>query len=182
MMFPFRIPHFACPILLAAAMAARGDGGSVLSQQTSGPYRITLFGSPSPLRAGPADLSVMIQDAKTGEPVLDQSVAIDVQAALNPGSTAWLPPCCSMAKSLGAVTATHASAQNKLLYAANIVLPSSGLHDITVRVGGDKGPTLEGKIDVQSPVTPAASYWACLAAPPLLIGIFALNQRLRRKP
>jgi hypothetical protein len=176
----FLVPAFL--LSLALLSSAFADGGAVLSQQTSGPYRITLFGSPSPLRAGPADLSVMIQDAKTGAPVLDQSVAIDVTAAMNSGSTAWIPPCCSMdAKTIGAVAATHANAQNKLLYAASIVLPASGQHDVTVRIGGDKGHSLESKIDVQSPSSPATSYWACLAAPPLLIGIFALNQRLRRK-
>jgi hypothetical protein len=164
------LPHFAF-----------ADGGAVIKQQISGPYRVTLFGSPSPLRAGPADLSVMIQDAKTGEPVLNQSVAIDVKAALDSTSTAWLPPCCSMAKSAGTVTATHANAQNKLLYAANIVLPASGLHDITVQIGDATAPSIESKIDVQPPSAPAASYWAYLAAPPLFIGIFALNQRLRRR-
>ncbi|MGH8047579.1 MAG: hypothetical protein ACREKL_10055 [Chthoniobacterales bacterium] len=161
-------------------MAARGDGGAVLSQQNSGPYRVTLFGSPSPLRAGPADLSVMIQDAKTGDPVLDQSVTINVQAAANPKSEAWVPPCCSMKTIAGTVAATHENAQNKLLYAANVALPASGEHDIIVKIG-DEGAPLESKVAVQPPSAPASSYWAWLAAPPLFIGVFALNQRLRRR-
>lgn len=166
--------------LLAATRPAFADGGVVLSQKISGPYRITLFASPFPLRAGPADLSVMIQDASTGEPVLDQSVSIDVQASAASRGSAWLPPCCSMAASKGAVPATHGNAQNKLLYAANLTLPASGPHDISVAIGGSPA-ALKIEVDVEPPPAPVSAYWPYLAAPPLLIGLFALNQRLRRR-
>jgi hypothetical protein len=180
--FPF--PFFPVQALILASLlpvSAFADGGAVLSQQTSGPWRVTLFGSPSPLRAGPTDLSVMIQDAKTGEPVMDKTVAIKVRATVNPTSEAWIPPCCSMKGSGEAVPATHANAQNKLLYAANLVLPSSGAHDVIVNIGGADGEFLESKIDVQPPPAPLSAYWTYLALPPMFVGIFALNQRLRRR-
>jgi hypothetical protein len=178
------IGHWSLVIgyLLASALCARADGGSVLSQQKAGPWLVTLFGSPTPLRAGPADLSVMIQDAATGAPVLDQSVSVKVQATATPGSEAWMPPCCSMKQSAGVVAATHAAAQNKLLYAANVILPASGPHDVIVQIGkADDAEILEAKLDVQPPAPPLSNYWAFLAAPPLLVGAFALNQRLRRR-
>jgi hypothetical protein len=178
----FRIPHFAFLILLATALSARADGGAVLSQQKTGPWLVTLFGSPTPLRAGPADLSVMIQDATTGAPILDQPVSVKVQATTVPGSEAWMPPCCSMKKSVGVVAATHAAAQNKLLYAANVILPASGPHDVIVQIGSlDDGRILSTRLDVQPPAPPLSSYWAFLAAPPVFVGLFALNQRLRRR-
>ena len=167
--------------LLASVRPALADGGAVLSQQTSGPYRITLFGSPAPLRAGPADLSVMIQDAKTGEPVLDQSVSLKVRSTVDSSSEAWVPPCCSMKVSDGLLPATHAAAQNKLLYAANVILPASGPHDFLVSVGGADGETIQASIDIQPPPAPLTAYWAYLAFPPLFIGVFAMNQRLRRR-
>jgi hypothetical protein len=164
--------------LLTTAASAFADGGAVLSQTTAGPYRVTLFGSPSPLRAGPSDLSVMLQDSKTGEPVLDRPVTITVRPASNQKTEAWVPPCCSMKTQPAAVAATHAAAQNKLLYAANIILPASGPHDLIVRIDGT---ATESRIDVKPPLAAGASTWPWLAVPPLLVGLFALNQRLRRR-
>jgi len=49
------IGHWASVIgFLACALIqeSRADGGAVLTQEVVGPYRVTLFGSPSPLRAG----------------------------------------------------------------------------------------------------------------------------------
>lgn len=173
---------FALAFLCASSCAAFAfaDGGAVLAQQIAGPYRVTLFGSPSPLRAGPADLSVMLQDAKTGEPVLDRAVTIKITAAAEPGSTAWVPPCCSMKTTAGTVAATHDAAQNKLLYAANVTIPASGAHDLTIRVGDDE-EFLRTRVAVAAPLPPLSVYWAYLAFPPLAIIGFAANQRLRRR-
>lgn len=168
-------------LLLIPTSRTLADGGAVLTQQKTGPYLVTLFGSPTPLRAGPADLSVMVQDAATGNPVLDQSVSIKVQAAVDPHSTAWVPPCCSMRTMTGVVPATHDAAQNKLLYAANVVLPSSGVHEVIVRIGGDTGEILSTTLSVEPPAPPVTSYWMYLALPPVFIGAFALNQRIRRR-
>ncbi|HEY8901112.1 MAG TPA: hypothetical protein VIM61_11935 [Chthoniobacterales bacterium] len=177
---------FGIALLLLLPAAAFADGGAVISQQVVGPYRVTLFGSPSPLRAGPADLSVMLQDAATGEAVLDRKVAIQVQAVTNDAkSEAWVPPCCSMKPTVAAITATHAVAQNKLLYAANVLLPASGPHQISVIIGdGPAAPdaTLQATAEIAPPAPPASAYWAYLAAPPIIIAGFALNQRLRRRP
>ena len=167
-------------LLVSAAMqGARADGGAVLAEQTSGPCRITLFGSPAPLRAGPADLSVFIQNTETGEAVLSPKVAIQIQAA-SPGlGEAWLPPCCSMKTGARTVPATHDAAQNKLLYAASVILPASGSHKILVRL--DDTDALSASVEVAAALPPAAHYWSYLALPPLLVAGFALNQRLRRR-
>ncbi|MDD5198232.1 MAG: hypothetical protein PHC88_00385 [Terrimicrobiaceae bacterium] len=177
---PIAFPAFLLSLFLVPQIAF-ADGGAVLAQEVVGACRVTLFGSPAPLRAGPADLSVMLQDAATGAPILDRSVTIQIQAAANPGSEAWVPPCCSMKTTTDAASATHAGAQNKLLYAANVLLSSSGPHEVTIRFG-DGGESLHTQVAIQPPAPPLAAYWAFLAAPPLLIAGFALNQRLRRRP
>ncbi len=172
---------FALLCFFASAAVAFADGGVVLAEQTSGPYHITLFGSPSPLRAGAADISVFLQDAKTGEPILDPSVTVQLQATSGAARDAWLPPCCSMKSDTRPVSATHANAQNKLLYAANLLVASSGPHEIQVRIGKENTAALRAKINIEPPFPPVTAYWAYLAFPPLAIAGFALNQRLRRR-
>ena len=51
----------------ACGEAARGDGGTVRLSRCEGGYRITVFTAPTPFRAGPVDISVLVQDAATGE-------------------------------------------------------------------------------------------------------------------
>ena len=41
------------------------DGGAVRCSERRGDYRITVFTSPTPLRAGPVDISVFVQDVAT---------------------------------------------------------------------------------------------------------------------
>ena len=164
--------------------SAFADGGAVLAEKIQGPYRITLFGSPAPLRAGAADLSVFIQDAKTGEPILDRVVTVQLKAAAAAvGTEAWVPPCCSMKFNTHPVAATHAAAQNKLLYAANLLIPSSGPHEILVRIGDhpDDAPLVTAPVEIAAALPPATTFWAYLAFPPVAIIGFALNQRLRRR-
>ncbi len=180
-LFPFSPARILPALILAACTsAASADGGAVLSQQITGPYRVTVFGSPSPLRAGPADLSVLVQDAGTGDPVLDRRITIEVTAASPSPSEAWVPPCCSMKTPAGTIAATHAAAQNKLLYAANLLIPASGPHEITVLVD-PAAPPVRVAAEVRPPAPPLEAYWAYLAFPPLAIFGFALNQRLRRR-
>ncbi len=191
-----RLPGFAGPhpfplfllFLVLFSPSAFADGGTVLAQQTVGPYRITLFGDPTPLRAGPADLSVLVQDAKTLAPVLNQRVEITVSApaVTDPKAEAWVPPCCSMKKSVTTAEATHAAAQNKLLSAANLVLPASGPHELTVALRPANAPAAEptlltARVEIAPPTPPASAYWPYLALPPFLIGGFVLHQRLRRR-
>src|SRR5215471_6917917 len=76
---PFVICHLSFVILaisLCLAANAFGDGGSVQIHSVSGPFEITLFAEPPLPRAGQIDFSVLIQDAKSGEPVMDAAVTL----------------------------------------------------------------------------------------------------------
>lgn len=166
-------------MLVGAAQWSRGDGGAVIAQETTNNLVVTVFASPAPLRAGPADISVMLQDAATGQPVLDRKIVVSVSAIDASAGTAWVPPCCSMEKSSDAVPATRANAQNKLLHAANVIVPSAGQVAVAVRID-DSGPVIT-KLDARPPLPPAAAYWPYLAIPPLAIGLFAVNRRSQRR-
>lgn len=169
--------RLAVLILLAAAPGARADGGAVIAQETTDGITVTVFASPAPLRAGPADISVMLQDAATAQPLLDRDVLVSVSPLDESAGSAWVPPCCSMEKSSSEVPATRANAQNKLLHSANVIVPSSGPVAITVRVAG--AAPIVTKMDARPPLPPAATYWPFLAIPPVAVGLFAINRRAR---
>ena len=67
---------FALLILAAWCAPVDADGGLVRLSVTQGGYRITVFTSPTPLRAGPVDISVLVQDAVTGEGLPEAQVSV----------------------------------------------------------------------------------------------------------
>src|SRR5262249_11263998 len=103
---------------------ACADGGSVLLSEKKSDYRITVFSSPSPLRAGPVDISVLVQDVLTGQPVGHAQVAVRM---IQIGQ----PPL--------EYPATQDVATNKLLYAAQFELPAAGRWELEVQVEGLQG-------------------------------------------
>ena len=61
-------------LLLLVPHLAFADGGAILTRQTINDLDVTVFAAPLPLRAGPVDVSVLVQDAKTTKPLLDAQV------------------------------------------------------------------------------------------------------------
>jgi len=145
--------------VIAAPLIA--DGGAVLERGASGPFVITVFAAPAALRAGPVDVTVMVQDRDL-EPVLDADVSIQMKGA-----------------SEIAAHATRAKAQNKLLYAATFDVPQPGEWNYTVSVRNGAGQGMvSGALQAGSPAPPLLSYAFYLAIPPVLIALFALRQWL----
>jgi len=179
------------PLLLLAVLlglppaALHADGGAVIGQGDTESFRITLFASPGTVRAGMSDLSVLVQDRKTLSPVLNAAVRLQIDATSDTDDKlqAWVPPCCSMEPSgtLASLQATHGAAQNRLLYAVTTAFPKSGPFKIRTLVQKDgTSESITSALEVRPPLPPAASFWAFLALPPLLIGGYALRQRIRR--
>src|SRR5713101_6026205 len=109
------IAELWCPGLLLAALLAfssraQADGGFVELHQEVGPFVVTVFSAPGPLRAGPVDISVLVQD-RSNRPVLDGEVF--VRLSRESGMTL-------------VERATREMAQNKLLYSAVMNLPEAG--------------------------------------------------------
>lgn len=126
---------------------------------------ITVFAAPVPLRAGPIDLTVMVQTRDALQPVLDADVSIRLD-----GASQIVAP------------ASRSKAQNKLLYAATLDLPQSGAWKYTVSVKSAAGQAaISGGFQADQPAPPLASYAFYLAIPPMLIAIFALHQWLSRR-
>ncbi len=157
-----------CICLLAPLLFA--DGGAVQFRKQAGPLSITVFSAPAPLRAGSADLSVLVQTAADSEAVLDATVTLRLSKPGEPSID---------------IPATRAQATNKLLYAAQPLLPSAGRWQIDVQVSWN-GNTFEapGEITVLPQASPLNSFWPYFALAPVAVLLFLANQWLkqRRRP
>jgi hypothetical protein len=152
------------PLLLIFTAALLADGGAVQSRQEAGPFIITVFASPAPLRAGPVDLSVLVQDRETQHVILDAAVSIHLQNANSEINA----------------TAASANAQNKLLYAANVDLkiPGDWQYSVTI-TRASASATVSGKMTASPAGTSLSSYWSYFAFPPVCIVLFGIHQWLR---
>jgi len=165
--FHTRIRLFLLVLLLHPATAL-GDGGIVRVSEEAGRWRITLFSSPTPLRAGPIDLSVLVQDPATDASVLDAIVNLMLQ------------PLDDQADMI-LVEATRADATNKLLYAALVDLPAPGRWQVDVAVQvGDDGGRITTTLVADDPIPAMLSLWTWLAIPAIVIVLFLCNQWLAR--
>lgn len=146
-------------LLFAAAALLHADGGSVLLREQSGALLITVFGSP---QLGPTDLSVLVQNASDGAPVLDAQVAVSLGADTQP--------------------ATHAQAVDKLLYAATLEAARPGPCPLAVRVSR-RGQSAFVSSTVAVLPRPAqwVAYWPYFALVPVAVLLFALNQYLKKQ-
>src|SRR5262249_156491 len=66
----------SCHLITVSPGHARADGGTVRLSQRAGGYQVTVFTEPTPLRAGPVDVSVLVQDAATGQALPGAQVTV----------------------------------------------------------------------------------------------------------
>jgi len=151
-------------LLLGCARAALADGGAIIARGESAGLVVTAFASA--LRTGVVDVSVMVQHREGLAPVLDATVEFTMTA---PGGREL------------AIEATHALAQNKLLYAAPVALEEAGRWTIAIHVSRGGGPSsqVEGSFEVAA--SRAVGYWKYLAIPPVFLLVFALQQWLAHR-
>ena len=86
--------------------------------------QITVFTDPTPLRAGPVDVSILVQDTSTGGAILDDADYDQRAAPLGRSSFA------------AHYRATNAAASNKLFQVAKFDLPHAGQWEFTMDVQG----------------------------------------------
>lgn len=158
---------FLVAALLAFSSRAQADGGLVALHQEAGPFVVTVFTAPGPLRAGPVDISVLVQDRASGQPVLDGEVFVRLKS---PGGKTLI------------ARATREAAQNKLLYSALMNLPEAGQWELEVTIKqGKEIASIVGQVSAATPTPFLLSYWRSLLLPPIVIAGFALNQWLKRR-
>ncbi len=156
--------------VLVVPAVVHGDGGLVRVSQTAGPFTVTVFTAPTPLRAGPVDVSVLVQETHGGDVIADADVSVVLRARDDP------------ARQVRA-TALHEQATNKLLYAALLDLPAAGAWQVEVAVThAGSTATLAFDVDAAPPLPPWRAYWPYFALPPFAIAIYALHQWLVLRP
>ena len=101
--------------------AVLADGGTLRQSIHQGNLVVTVFTSPTPPRAGPIDVSILVQDATTGEPLPNSHVQVQATPRSEPDR-------------IMRQLATTDVATNKLMSAAIFDLPDSGTWDFHVSV------------------------------------------------
>ena len=145
---------------------AHGDGGKLCLSRSEGNYRISVFTTPTPFRVGPVDISVLVQDAITGEVMPKASVTVSLKLRDQPGE-----PMCYMA--------TEKAATNKLMKAAVFDLPEPGRWLIQVTIGGEQGNAQVGFEQEASQRTEQwPVLWTWISWPVAVILLFSIHQVL----
>ncbi|MCE9564825.1 MAG: hypothetical protein K8U57_22555 [Planctomycetes bacterium] len=156
-------------LLTLSVEPARADGGTVRASVRKGPWQITVFTSPTPLRAGAIDVSVLVQNAATGQP--DSSVRVWVRAEPLNESTRRI-----------AERATKENATNKLLLAAVFELSEPGWWHFRVTIyHGDDTEEVAFDLEAGEPLPRWMSLAGWIAWPVGVILVFAVHQRLVRR-
>jgi hypothetical protein len=153
--------------LATLAATAHGDGGTVRLSEQVGGYLVTVFTAPTPLRAGPIDVSVLVQDARTGQPAAVNEVLLRLR---------------QMGESTLEQTATREQATNRLLYAAKFDLPAPGTWPVEVRVRGAGGEVArEFEVYAAEPLPRWVELWGWIFLPVVGVVVFLAHQALRSK-
>jgi hypothetical protein len=146
---------------------AIADGGSIRLSRKNGGYQITVFTAPTPFRAGAVDISALIQDATTGDPMTPVRVTVRMT---KPGGLALEYP------------ATTDAATNKLFRAAQFELPEPGRWEMQVRVEGLHGiAVIGGEVEAAKPLPRWAEIWPWIGWPALVVALFSIHQALARR-
>jgi hypothetical protein len=160
------LPACALIILPSAAMA---DGGTIRLSERKGDYQITIFTAPTPLRAGPVDVSVLVQSAATQQPVSDVTINIMAKHRAHYSVEVRHP-------------ATIEAATNKLFRAALFELPEPGLWEMEASIDGPMGKTqVRFDAEVAEPLPPYLAMWLWIGWPVLPIVLFGFHQIALRK-
>jgi hypothetical protein len=169
----YRMPLSAGLVLLSSLIPqplslARADGGAVRLCERAGDYQLAVFTLPTPFRTGPVDVSVLVQDAATGECVTQARVTLRLSAR-GSGQVLECP-------------ATSGSASNKLFHEAAFELPEAGWWDAEVSVDGPHGPA-RARFEVEAGEAPPRwqELWPWFAWPALAVALFGLHQAVARR-
>jgi hypothetical protein len=126
---------------------AHGGGVARLTNVEAGPYWVSVWTQPDPLRVGGAHVTVAVvepgasatEQREAGPPVLDATVEVRFEPLDRAGEPL-------------AALATHEGAEIKLLYEADVELPETGRWQVVITVEGPQGA---GRARFEAQVAPA---------------------------
>jgi hypothetical protein len=156
-------------VLLHPLAVLHADGGAVRLSERKGDYRITVFTSPTPLRAGPVDISVFVQDVATGEPIPEARIMVRAAPHEHPEAAIHQ-------------RATTEAATNKLFQVAIFDLPHSGWWEAAIIIEGLREPIEVGfamEADASLPRVWEMTPW--IGWPAAAVLLFCVHQWLVRR-
>ncbi len=155
-------------ILAGADTRACADGGTVRLSEMQRPYRITALTSPNPIRSGPVEINVLVQDATTGDALPDSNVRLSLAPRDEPDEARFY-------------VAHSGATTNKLFHSATFELPTAGEWTVAIEIEGPAG-TARTSFDVTAGdrLPRWASFWAWFSWPFLVVALFAVHQTLVR--
>lgn len=167
---PFhRLLPILCSLCLLDSGSVWADGGAVRLMRQTASWRVTVFTSPTPLRTGPVDISVLIQDAKTGQPLLDVPVKV------------WAHPAEDPESLVGGDAMTEA-ATNKLFRAIVVDIQQPGRWDLTIEVGPEENQeSLLVEVDIGAGLPNWFNLAAWIGWPVLAGGLFVIHRWLAKR-
>jgi hypothetical protein len=154
----------------ALSSEALADGGALRFSGRRGDRQISIFTAPTPLLAGRADVSVLVQDVESGRAITDLSIDVRAEHRDQPQARVNAP-------------ATNEQATNKLLRAAALELSKPGRWHVDVFVQGiDRNQPIAFDLDVVEGAVPWLETILWIAWPIVPIGLFAIHEfRVRRR-
>jgi hypothetical protein len=156
-------------LLLQSHGELHADGGAVRLSERRGDYRITVFTSPTPLRAGPVDISVFVQNAATGQPIPEARITLRAVPRDHPEAAIHQ-------------SATMEVATNKLFQAAVFDLPEPVWWDVAIIVEGLR-ERIEVHFDMEAD-EPLPRFWEMtpwIVWPAAAVLLFCVHQWLVRR-
>ena len=152
-------------LVMLAQSTAWADGGTVQMRRDADGLLITVFASPSPLPVGPADISLLLQNRNTLEPVLDAKISLILRQDATAIEFVARP--------------TREGARNKLLYAATAMFAEPGKWRLAITVSHQgKETKAAGVLNVAPAPSRIASYAGYIAFPPVMIVLVVIRERL----
>ncbi len=165
-------------LLCVLTQQLSADGGVVVGRHEEDSLQITVFAEPFPVRAGPVDFSVLLQNGQ--DPILDADVRLSLKQT-GPSGEVYLAPCCSMQGANGSVAASRSHSGNKMLFSTIMTLPGSGTWELGVVVAREgKQQSFSVPLDVRPPLKPVQSWWPFLALLPAAILLYVWRALLVR--
>ena len=170
-------------LFLTASALVRADGGITIGQIERDGLRVTVFAAPVPVRAGPLDVSFLVQEIPSNQPVTDALIVCSVRKLSPPSpNPVRLPAWCSAIAPGTRVPATSLHSRNKLLSGAYLPIPEPGLWELSVQTTrGAASFTASIPLDVAAPLPPLSRWWPLIAMVPVAILLYVWRTRLIRE-
>jgi hypothetical protein len=160
--------------LPTGVVSAHGGGVEQLANAEAGPYWVSVWTQPDPLRVGTAHITVAVSDPpptsgaqtadsgrtyrEAGPPVLDATVQVAFKPLEHSGETLI-------------ALAAHEDAANKLFYEADVELPETGHWRVDITV---EGPAGTGSASFETQVFPPSTFDWTLVGGLGLVGLVAV--------